>query len=573
MISPKLVFLLALVVYFIGYRFYSKFLADKIFGLRRDAITPAHAQNDGIDYVPTPPYVLLGHHYASIAGLGPILGPAVAVIWGWLPALLWVVFGTVLIGAVHDFAALVLSARAKGMSIGTITEHLMGKRAKLLFLLIIFFLVSLAMGVFVLVLGFLFSPDGFPSVFAPTTAIMAVAMAMGYLSFKKGVSIKYLAAPAFILVLGALWWGQLPSSVETFGLGDNTTAPTADDYKIMILGYAFAASILPVWLLLQARDFLNSLLLYLGMVLLYLGFLLSDLSFSAPAIYTDAENAPSVFPFVFIVIACGAISGFHSLVSSGTTAKQLSNETHARSIGYGGMIGESLLGLIAVFATTTVFSSEDQWLIYYGDWSKLSGLAIKVKIFVDGGAQFLHGLHVPLETGKGLLAFIVVSFALTSLDSGTRLLRYNVEELGSFLPDGYIRKIIQNRYFSSLAAVAAIGFFAYFKVDGVQAGKALWVLFGTTNQLLGSLALFLASVYLYSRGKNPLYTMVPMLFVLISTVVAMTINFNRFQFMPGGTILAVITVFLLIMTVWLLFEGILAVNRYRKNKTQQLDII
>lgn len=186
--SPSLVVLIVFVLYYLGYRFYSGHLARKVFELREGAVTPAHRYKDGIDFLPTPPSILFGHHYASIAGLGPILGPAVAVIWGWVPALVWVVLGTIFIGAVHDFSALVLSARSGGVSIGSVTEHLVGRRARFLFLLVIFFLVSLAMGVFVLVLGFLFSPKGYPEVVAPTTVIMVLAMAVGWLSYKKGMS-------------------------------------------------------------------------------------------------------------------------------------------------------------------------------------------------------------------------------------------------------------------------------------------------------------------------------------------------------------------------------------------------
>ncbi|MDH5720174.1 MAG: carbon starvation protein A [Spirochaetia bacterium] len=576
--SPAIVTLIVFAVYIIGYKYYAGFLGSKLFNLRADFKTPAHTKRDNIDFIPTPTYILWGHHYASIAGLSPILGPAVAVIWGWLPALLWVVLGSVLIGAVHDFAALVLSVRANGLSIGSITEHLMGRRAKLLFLLIIFFLFSLAMGVFVLVLGYLFSAGGFPQVIAPSTGIMVIAMIMGYLYYKKNIPLKYMGVISFFIVLLFLWWGQHPSSYETFNFHDTQKAPSITSWKIVMLCYGFAASILPVWLLLQSRDFLNSLLLYLSMGLLYIGFFLSDVSFSAPAVQFNAANAPPVFPFLFIVIACGAISGFHSLVSSGTTAKQLNKETDAKIIGYGGMIGESMLGLIAILATTTTFASFEEWNALYCDWNQLASLGKKVGIFIEGGAKFLSSTGISIEFGKGLLAFVVVSFALTSLDSATRLLRYNIEEMATFIKEDKIRRFFQNRYISSFLAVLAIGFFAFFEIkdasgNSLPAGKVLWQLFGTTNQILGALALFLASIYLYSRKKNPLYTLIPMIFVLFSTIIAMIENIILFIEKDGMADILVVAVVLLVITVWLLYEASMAIIRYKNKKTDSLDII
>jgi len=270
--SPGVVVIAALVVYFLGYKFYSGFLARKIFELRKDVQTPAHRYSDGVDFLPTPPYILFGHHFASIAGFGPILGPAVAVIYGWLPALLWVVFGTIFIGAVHDFSAMVLSVRAKGLSIGSLTENLIGRRAKLLFLLIIFFLVALAMGVFVFVLGILFSAkSGYPQVVTPSIVIMVLAMLMGYLSFKKGLPMRYLGLGAFLIVVVAAAFSSVPAARDLINLEQTP-------WKFIMLGYAFLASVLPIWLLLQSRDYLNSLLLYLGMGLLYLGFFVHVLS-------------------------------------------------------------------------------------------------------------------------------------------------------------------------------------------------------------------------------------------------------------------------------------------------------
>ncbi|MAZ41986.1 MAG: carbon starvation protein A [Flammeovirgaceae bacterium] len=570
--TPQLVATGCIFIYFLGYRFYSKAVAGpKGFSLDDSLSTPAHEYRDNIDFIPTPTYILFGHHYASIAGLGPILGPAVAVIWGWLPALAWVVLGTIFIGAVHDFAALVLSARAGGKSIGSLTETLIGKRAKVLFMLIIFFLVSLSMGVFALVVASLFTERGYPHILLPSGSIMIIAIALGLIRYK----IKYTANwPVFLsfLILLILIYSSSKSTglIYTFF---HENALSANSLKYILLSYALAASILPVWLLLQSRDFLNSLFLILGLLLLYSGFYISDLHFSAPVVRVNAEGAPQIFPFVFIIIACGSISGFHALVSSGTSSKQLNKETDARPIGYGGMLGESLLGLIAIFATTCVFSSQQEWLNSYGSWNSVGGLAIQVNLFINGCGKFLASLGLNQDIGLGLISFIVVSFALTSLDSGTRLLRYNLDEFIQISPFKRY-KAINNRYVTSILAVLSIGFFAFFEIKGQPSGKALWQLFATTNQLLGALTLLVASIYLLSRNKNPLFTFIPMILVLVTTVIAMVMKTMDFAQKDGAEILMIISAILLLFTAWLCAESIIALKQIiakPKNTTAILD--
>ncbi len=457
--------------YFLGYRFYAKRLADKVFRLDPNAITPAHELKDGFDYVPSRKPVLFGHHFASIAGLSPMLGPAIAVIWGWLPAMIWVVLGTLFVGAVHDFSALVVSMRAKGVSIGKVAETVIGPRAKSLFHVIIFFLIALAMGVFVQIVAQLFSSAFYPESVFPSFVLMALALAMGFLYYKKGFPLGLLTGAAFLLTLGAVFWSlRMPRpdlSVET--------------WSVLLLVYSFLAAVLPVWLLLQPRDFLNSLLLYLGLAAIYGGFFVLRPEFVAPAIEIHPEGAPPLFPFVFIVIACGAISGFHGLVSSGTSAKQIDKETDATFIGYGAMMAESLLGLAAILVCTAGFIDADSWREHYQSWNVAQGLARGMTAFIDGSALFLSQIGIPREAGRTFIALMAVSFALTSLDSATRLLRFNIQEVAETLR----LPALQNRFSSSVLAVAAIGFFAFFRVNGQPAGLALWALFGTTNQILG----------------------------------------------------------------------------------------
>ncbi len=575
--SPLLAAAGCFLLYVLGFGIYARFLSRRIFRLDAARPTPAHTMTDGIDYVPTKRVVLFGHHYASITGLAPMLGPAVAVIWGWLPAMLWVVLGAIFVGCVHDFGALVVSMRAKGQSIGKVTEGVIGQRAKMLFLALIFFGVALAMGVFVYVISVLFSvgedfkPENlaaastsFPSSVLPSGALMIMAVIMGYLLYKRRFPLAPTTLVGFVLLLFCVWLGM---RYPTMGLVVEDW-PAQKSWIWLLVGYAFLASVLPVWSLLQARDFLNSLLLYLGLAAAYLGFFVLRPTFQAPALNPDPEGAPSLFPFVFIIIACGAASGFHSLVSSGTTAKQINKETDARVIGYGGMIGESLVGLLAVLACTAGFESSSAWRSAYQDWNTIQvGLSNKLGAFINGSANFIGGLHVESNLAVAFIAVIVVSFALTTLDSATRLLRFNVSEIGASLGI----RLLTNRYVATLIACAAICWFAFYEIkvpdpgapDGYAAkpaGLVLWTLFGITNQLLAGLTLLVVSLYLHQRGRNALCTALPMLFMLISTLTAMVKKLMGF-FENDQHLLFCVSGALFLIAIGIIVEGLRAFAR------------
>ena len=530
-----------LVAYFVVYRLYARFLGRHVFRLDPVVSTPAEVLRDDVDYIPTNRYVLFGHHYASIAGLSPMLGPAIAVIWGWLPGMLWVVLGTLFIGAVHDFSALVLSMRARGMSIGKVAEDIIGPRAKTLFHILIFFLVSLAMGVFVFICATLFTSEFYPQVVIPTFSLMAIALVIGWAMFRRRAKLGPATAMGFLLMMLAIAAGlTLPGPDLSLG-----------SWSYLLLGYAFLASVLPVWLLLQPRDYINSLLLYLGLGMAYLGFFWMRPQFMAPTVQLNPPDAPPIFPFVFIVIACGAISGFHGLVASGTTSKQISRETDAVFIGYGGMIGESLLGLISVLACTAGFASTAAWHDHYRSWQVARGLENNMKAFIDGTAVFLNQLGIPLPVAQAFFALIAVSFALTTLDSATRLLRYNICEMSETLRV----PALGNRYVASMLAVGAIGFFAFFKVNGQPAGLALWQLFGTTNQIMGALTLLTVTLYLIERKRNFWVTLVPMAFMMVTTVTAMVMKIGDFWKMREITLL-VIGVIIFFLSLWLVVEAV-----------------
>lgn len=545
--QPVLAAICCFITYAVVYRFYARHLGSRIFQLDPHASTPAHAMGDGVDYVPCRRMVLFGHHYASIAGLAPMLGPAIAVIWGWLPGMLWVVLGTLFIGAVHDFSALVVSMRHRGMSIGKVAEDLIGRRAKGIFLLIILFLICLVMGVFVRTVSGLFTAEFYPESVFPTFTLIAIAMVMGWLAYKRGISIIRLTVIGFVLMLASIGVGLAIGRPDLAG----------DSWILILLVYAFAASTLPVWSLLQPRDYLNSWLLYLGLGASYVGLFVLQPAFAAPAIDTQPAEAPPIFPFVFIVIACGAISGFHGLVSSGTTSKQIDKETDALTIGYGGMVGESLLGLLAVLACTAGFRSAESWAEHYSSWGTASGLAEKMRAFIDGTAVFLNSLGLPMELAQAFIALVAVSFALTSLDSGTRLLRYNIEEISQSVGV----PALGQRYVASMLAVILIGFFAFYQIEGQPVGLALWSLFGSTNQVLGALTLLAVTIYLRQNRRNYVYTLLPMAFMLTVTIIAMVIDIRKYW--EGGQLLLWgVATSIFVLSVWLLVE---AVIRFRKD--------
>ena len=557
-VSPIAAAAVCLAAYVLAYRVYARFLADRVFAIDPSRRTPAVAQTDDVDYVPANRYVLFGHQYASITGLSPMLGPAIAVIWGWLPAMIWVVAGAIFVGAVQDFGALVVSIRARGMSLGQITGNLVGRRGKTLFHLVIFFLIALAMGVFVHVIAVLFTADFYPESVLPSGLLMGIAIAMGVQVHRRGASVRTLTAVGLLLA----------PALILLGLRYPIVGPSLAQWKWLLLAYAFAASVLPVWLLLQPRDYINSLLLYVGVGAMYAGFVLTNPSFVAPAVDLDPPGAPAIVPFVFVVIACGAASGFHALVSSGTSAKQLASEGDARFVGYGAMMGESLLGLMAILACTAGFVSREAWLERYVSWQAADGLGNNIAAFVQGATHFLGSLGFPAAFAGTFVSVLVVSFALTSLDSATRLLRYNVSEMGQTTGVA----ALGNRYVASGVAVAAIWAFAFIQVDGEYAGLILWQLFGTTNQLLAGLALLAVTLYLLRRGKPVGWTGAPMLFMLASTLTVMSVNLTGFWsagqwllFATGATVFS--------LALWLAVEAAIAVYRFRRRPViEGLDV-
>jgi len=543
-VNAALLAILTFALFAVGYRYYSRFLSERIFELSADEAVPARELEDGVDFVPTARSVLWGHHYTSIAGAAPIVGPAIAVIWGWLPALLWVAIGTVFMGAVHDFGALVISLRNRGRSIGEVTGSVIGPRARTLFLLIISFLIWIVLAVFAFIIGTLFQSN--PGSIFPIWIQIVVATALGWLVYRRGVGILMPSLVAYALLLVAIFYGN--AFAESFpGLADISVS----SWVWILLIYSFVASVLPVWVLLQPRDYLNAHQLITGLSLLFVGLLVLHPSVQAPALNLAPEGAPPMIPFLFITIACGAISGFHGLVSSGTTSKQVGCMTDARPIGYGGMLGEGALGMLAVLAATAGFSSAAEWHGHYASWGAADGLSAKLDAFVSGGATFVASLGIPRATAKTFIAVMVIAFAATSLDTGARIQRLIIAELA----ESYGLRALTNRYAAGALGIGAALLLAITQAGG-RGGLILWPLFGTTNQLVAGVSLLVISVWLRKQGRAYVYTLVPMIFVGLATVASMLGEVQGyFQAFSERWLLALMGSLILILDLWVVFEG------------------
>jgi carbon starvation protein len=546
--------IVALGSFYMAYKFYGGFLSKKILGLDPDRHTPSHEFEDGVDYVPTDRKVLWGHHFTSIAGAAPIVGPAIGVIWGWLPALIWVVLGTIFMGAVHDLGALAISLRHKGRTIGELTEDIISSRSRTLFLLIMMFLVWIVIAVFALIIAMLF--DKFPSTVIPIWCEMILALFVGYAIYKLKWGVTIPALIALVLMYFTIWVGsKYPIKMPETFLGSGQVT-----WMWIVCIYAFIASILPVWTLLQPRDYINAEELIVGLLLLYGGMFVVHPKIVAPAVQLQPEGAPWLVPFLFITIACGAISGFHCLVCSGTTVRQLKSEKDAHFVGYGAMIAEGILATIAIIACVAGFATRSAWDGHYASWSAAQGLGAKLGAFVTGGTRFLAGLGISGAFAEAIVGVIIVSFAMTTIDTAARLQRYIIGELG----EDYKLNFLKNRYIGSVIAVGS-GLFLCLVRSGGTGGMRLWPIFGTSNQLLAGLALLVVTLWLVKTGRPMIYTFLPMVFMMVVTLWAMIWNIVNF-WGTGDWLLGIVASAIFILALWLVGEAYLALKSARGGK-------
>ncbi len=597
----------AFVGYLIAYHTYGRWLARRVFQLDRAHVCPAVEVNDGHDFVPSSPEVVFGHHFTSIAGTGPIVGPAIAVFWGWLPALIWVLLGSVFIGAVHDFGALVVSLRSRGQTIGDVAARMINPRARLLFLSILFLALTVVIGIFGLVIAVIFAT--YPSSVLSVWIEIPIAIAIGWWVYRRGGGLLLPSLLALGVMYLAIWVGAylLPIDLTALGLAaDGVSAVAAAQspyanavvvWTLILLVYCFFASTLPVWTLLQPRDYINSHQLLLALGLLFLGLLIAPFSgaglpFVAPAINAHPPaDAPPIWPFLFITIACGAISGFHCLVSSGATSKQLRCESHAQLVGYGAMLLEGGLAVIVILAcgaglglgaytyeapiagalagayvplrdaSGAPLMARAAWDAYYGagSWAGMT-LTRQIGAFIEGGANLLGAVGLPITFAISVMAVLVASFAATTLDTATRLQRYIISELGAALGVGALR----NRYLATSVALITGGGIAM--IAGPRGpgsgGLILWPIFGVMNQMLAGLSFLVIAFYLL-RHRRPLWFLIaPAALMMGLTNWAMWIqlqgwltNQKYLLVTIGGLVMA--------LQIWIIIEGALLWPRVR----------
>ncbi|MDP6296197.1 MAG: carbon starvation protein A [Candidatus Marinimicrobia bacterium] len=569
--NSALLAVIGLSTFYLGYRFYSGWISNKIYETDPDLKVPAHELRDDVDFVPTNKHILFGHHFTSIAGAAPIVGPCVAAYWGWLPACLWIILGTVFMGAVHDFGALVVSVREKGRSIADVSSKIMSDNARIMFLLFVLMLVWLVLAVFAMVIADLFVVV--PSAVLPINIEILLAIGVGWLIYKKGVDALVPSLVALLLLYFFIWVGtEIPLSFEGLGM---SRAEASTTWVVLLFTYSAIASLLPVWFLLQPRDYINSHQLLVGLGLLYAGIFYARPLIEAPAVRLAVDHgAPSMIPLLFVTIACGAISGFHGLVASGTTSKQVNRVNDIRLIGYGGMLGEGTLALASMIAAVAGISlvaactlpSQGQvenlsWAVYYDSWAHASGN--KASAFVLGGGALIQELGVPAELAKTLMAVLVISFAATTLDTATRIQRFVLSELGSAVNI----KLLTNRYVATAVAVLPALALTLWNVNDPstgaarQAGWVLWPIFGASNQMLAGLTLMVVTLYFWQLKRPILPVLIPMIFVMTATLVSIVIKTT--EFFANNWLLFGLNLFLIVLFVWMIYEGFQTVTRTR----------
>lgn len=557
--NSLIIVIISFVIFGLAYRFYGAFISKRLFITDPARKTPAHEMSDGSDYVPTRKSILFGHHFVSIAGVSPMVGPAIAVVWGWVPALLWVVLGSIFIGGVHDFASLFISIRRKGRSIGDITGSIITPGTRLIMLLIFFFLLLVVIALFAFIMADLFTK--YPASILAIWVQVPLAILFGWLIYSKKKSIIVWSVIIFILVLFTVWASTAIESHTGFFAGINKKAGSyaTGIWMIILLIYVFFASTLPVHRLLQPRDYINSHLLYLSMLLLFLGILFARPDISAPSLNLSIPaNSPPLFPLLFVTIACGAVSGFHSLVSSGTSSKQLNSESDAQMIGYGGMIIEGVLAVLAIMAVSAGLGASEWNAIY----SKMPNTSAGQGAFITGGSNLIIeftgrtglGSIITKEVAAVFISVVIICFAGTTLDTATRIQRYVITEIAS---SSGIKKI-SSKYLMTTVAVGTAALLAFSQGWQTQTANYLWQVFGTINQLLAAMVLLIVTVFLKKNGRNIIYTFFPMLFLLAITGWAMIWKLAKMitGFKTENTALIIIGFSALILELFVIILGI-----------------
>jgi carbon starvation protein len=553
----------AFVGYIVAYNTYGRFLARRIFRIDPDACVPSVSRCDERDFVPTRRIIVFGHHFASIAGTGPIVGPAIGVIWGWVPAFIWVFVGSIVMGGVHDFGALVISLRNQGRSIADITSELIGPRVRIIFFLVVMLILWVVIAIFGLVIALIFIR--FPASVIPIWCEIPIAVALGWLVYRRklerGLLIFDISAVVLMYATILVGW-RFPFLMPTvFGI------PATGVWTVILLVYAFVASVLPVTVLLQPRDYINAWELVVALALMVLGVLVAGfgghLPLVAPAFRSGVPGAPPLWPILFITIACGAISGFHSLVSSGTSSKQLAREPDALFVGYGAMLVESALAVLVIIACCagigmayhtadgSVLHGVAAWTRHYATWGAAEGMNANLDAFITGAANLLASFGIPVGAAVTVMGVLVVSFAGTTLDTATRLQRYVIAELATSarLP------ALGNAWAATTIAVVSAGALAFATGANGAGALRLWPVFGALNQLLAGLALLVIAAWLRPRTRYYWLALGPALFMLLMTSWALVMKIAQFA-KAQNWLLTTVSVICLLLEAWMVVETV-----------------
>jgi carbon starvation protein len=523
--SALVLVLITMVLLAAAYNTYGSYISRRL-GMDEARKTPAHTMYDGVDYVPAKAPVLLGHHFASIAGAGPIVGPIFAAVFGWVPVYFWLLIGGVFIGSVHDLSSIMASIRHRGKSIGEIIEDHVGISGKKLFLIFSWSAMLLVIAVFTRIIANTFITV--PATATASVLFIPLAVVFGFAIYRRNLPLGPTSLIGILLLFGCIYAGLKFPLTLSFNM-----------WVIILMGYVWVASVTPVWILLQPRDYLNSFLLYALVAGGVVGIFFANPTINLAPVTGLKTNIGWMFPVLFVTVACGAISGFHSLVASGTTAKQLNKESDAKIVGYGGMLIEVLLAVISLMAAATLSTERFQEM-----WGK----GLYVPIFSEGVGYFISKiplLNISHEVAITFSALAVSAFALTTLDTCTRLARFSFQEFFEIAKGREKSILSSNRYVGTTVTVA-------FSIIFLLSGKsdAIWPVFGSANQMLAALALLAASVWLAKTKRGNLYTLIPMIFMFAVTLTALS-SFIYQNFTKANYLLSVVASLLLVVAILL----------------------
>ncbi|MFH1829614.1 MAG: carbon starvation protein A [Pseudomonadota bacterium] len=526
----------SIILFALAYRFYSPKIATWL-GMEPNRPTPAHVMKDGVDYCPAKLPILFGHHFASIAGAAPIVGPVIAAAYGWGPVILWIILGGIFLGSVHDFAALIASLHHRGRSIGEVISEQVGRLGGRLFLFFLWATLVLLIAVYLVIVAKTF--ETVPSAATASSLFVFLAVFFGLSVYRLCLPLGWASLIAVIILAACMFIGWLwPIELS------------ADTWLIILIAYIITASVTPVWILLQPRDYLNSFLLYSLLIIAIVGVFVARPEANFPMFITWYDpKLGSLFPILFVTVACGAISGYHSVVASGTTAKQLDKEAHARPIGYGAMLVECVLATLALISVIIITKSQ---------YSVALAKEAPVALFSNGMGTLISSLGINQMHGTNFAALAVSAFVLTTLDTATRLCRYAFQEF--FAPNKGEKPNILNRSrfigtFVTVAAAAALAFSGHW--------KAIWPIFGSANQLLAALAFLAVALWLKHKGKKVKFLLIPMCIMFVITLSALGVLVQK-NIMEGDYVLATIATALFVLAITLLFDAIKSLRKIVK---------